>query len=335
MPPPPCAHAAAAQAARLAPVTYRVDRSTIWRYDENGEPREFFYSRYAHPTGAAAEARLGELEGGEALLYASGTAAATAVVLAFARPGTRIALAENAYFGTSVLLGELARWGVSFVEYDQTGPPPEADIVWVESPANPALTTPDWAALRARAGLVVCDATVSTPIYLKALDEGAAVVIHSATKFLTGSHNALLGATVTRDPERTRRLREVRTRTGITASPHSAASLLEGLDTLPRRMARITATATELARRLDAHPAVALVRYPGYSGLLSFDVADPRAVETATRLIANATSLGGVNSTMESRHRWEGDRIPQGLLRLSVGLEDVEELWEDLRLALP
>ncbi len=89
-------------------------------------------------------------------------------------------------------------------------------------------------------------------------------------------------------------------------------------------MRRITATATEIARRLEDHPAVELVRYPGYSGLISFDVADPRAVETRTRLIANATSLGGVNSTMESRHRWEGDRIPEGLLRLSVGLEDVD-----------
>jgi cystathionine gamma-synthase len=316
-------------------MAHRVDRSTIWRYDEHGEPREFFYSRYAHPTGAAAEARLGELEGGEALLYASGTAAATAVVFAFAAPGTTVALAEDAYFGTSVLLRELARWGVSFVEYDQRSAPPEADIVWVESPANPTLTTPNWPALRAQRGLVVCDATVSTPVYLRALDEGAAIVIHSATKFLTGSHNALLGATVTREPVRTQRLREVRTRTGITASPHSAGALLEGLDSLPRRMARITATATELARRLDGHPGVGLVRYPGYSGLISFDVADPRAVEIATRVIANATSLGGANSTMESRHRWEGDRIPQGLLRLSVGLEDVEELWEDLCLALP
>ena len=99
-------------------------------------------------------------------------------------------------------------------------------------------------------------------------------------------------------------------------------------------MRRITATATELARRLDEHPAVELVRYPGYSGLISFDVADPRAVETRTRVIANATSLGGVNSTMESRYRWEGDRIPHGLLRLSVGLEDVEQLWEDLAQAL-
>ena len=131
----------------------RVDRSTIWRYDARGEPREFFYARYAHPTGAAAEARLGELEGGEALLFASGTAAATAVVLAFARPGTTIALAEGAYFGTSVLLRELERWGLALRRVRPDRPAARRrEIVWVESPANPTLTTPDWEALRGPPG---------------------------------------------------------------------------------------------------------------------------------------------------------------------------------------
>src|SRR5579872_3541397 len=178
-----------------------VDRSTIWPYDERGEPGDFYYARYAHPTGAAAERRLGELEGGDALLYASGMGAETAVLLALAKPGTTIALADGAYWGTSVLFRELDRWGLRFVEYDQTGAPPDADIVWVEAPANPVLTVPDWDALRAHRGLVVCDATVSTPVYLKALDEGADVVVHSATKYLCGHHDALLGATVTRDPD--------------------------------------------------------------------------------------------------------------------------------------
>jgi cystathionine gamma-synthase len=99
-------------------------------------------------------------------------------------------------------------------------------------------------------------------------------------------------------------------------------------------MRRHTETATEIARRLGEHPAVETVRYPGFSGLLSFDVADPRAVETSTRLIVNATSLGGVRSSMESRARWEGGRIPAGLLRLSVGLEDVDAIWADLDQAL-
>jgi cystathionine gamma-synthase len=309
------------------------DRSTIWPYDARGNPERFYYSRYDHPAGVAAEAALGRLEGGDALLYASGMGAITTVLLSFARTGTRIALAEGAYFGTGKLFGLLGPWGLEFVEFDQTEAPPAADIVWVEAPANPVLTQPDWEALRAHGGLVVCDATVSTPVYLRALDEGADVVVHSATKFLTGHHDALLGATVSRG-EHTRRLRELRVNAGITASPDAAAALLRGLDTLDERMRRHTESAREIAARLEAHPAVGRVRYPGYGGLISFDVAEPRAVETSTGLIRNATSLGGVTSTMESRHRWEGDRIPAGLLRLSVGLEDVEAIWADLDEAL-
>jgi cystathionine gamma-synthase len=310
------------------------DRATIWPYDARGEPGRFYYSRYAHPAGVAAEERLGALEGGDALLYSSGMGAETTVILAFARPGATIALAEGAYWGTSVLMRDLARWGLELVEYDQTGAPPAADIVWVEAPANPVLTVPDWDALRAHPGLVVCDATMSTPVYLRALDEGADVVVHSATKYLCGHHDALLGATVTRDPEKTGRLLELRGRAGLQSAPDAAASLLRGVDTLEQRMHRVTASASELARRLAEHDAVERVRYPGFSGVISFDVADPRAVETRTKLIVNATSLGGETSTMESRHRWEGDRIPRGLLRLSVGQEGVDELWKDLEQAL-
>jgi len=310
------------------------DRATIWPYDERGEPGPFFYSRYAHPTGAAAEERLGALEGGDALLYSSGMGAATTIILAFAQPGATIALAEGAYYGTSLLMRDLARWELELVEYDQTGTPPAADIVWVEAPANPVLTTPDWDALRAHPGLIVCDATVSTPLYLRALDEGADIALHSATKYLCGHHDALLGATVTRDPEKTARLLELRGRAGLQSSPDAAAALLRGLDSLEERMHRITATASEIARRLAAHDGVRSVRYPGFAGVISFDVDDPRAVETRTKLIVNATSLGGETSTLESRHRWEGDRIPAGLIRLSVGLEDVDAVWGDLEQAL-
>ncbi len=309
------------------------DRTTTWPYDPQGDPGAFYYSRYDHPAGVAAEQALGALEGGDALLYASGMGAVTNVLLSFARSGTTVAIAGGAYFGTSKLLGLLEPFGISYVEFDQTGPPPAADIVWVESPANPTLTQPDWEALRGHGALVVCDSTVATPVYLRALDEGADIVLHSATKFLTGHHDALLGATVSRGAH-TGRLRELRANAGITASPESAAALLRGLETLPIRMLRHTETATELARRLQEHPAVTNVRYPGHSGLISFDVADARAVETSTHLVVNATSLGGVHSSMESRHRWEGDRIPAGLLRLSVGLEDVEDLWADLAQAL-
>jgi cystathionine gamma-synthase len=313
-----------------------VDRSTVWPYDDRGQPRAFLYQRYGHPTGAEAEAVLGALEGGEALLYASGTSAVTACVFALLRPGATVAVAEGAYFGTTVTLNEFAPWGLNVVQFDQTGAPPAgADLVWVESPANPVLTLPDWGHVRAHGAKVVCDATVATPVYLKALGEGADVVLHSATKYLTGHHNAMLGATVTRDPELQARLKEIRTRIGLNAAPDPAAALLQGLETLEVRMHRHTETARELAKRLEAHSRVTAVRYPGFSGLISFDVdGDPLPVETATRVIANQTSLGGTASSLESRHRWEGDRIPRGLIRLSVGLEDVEILWRDLDSAL-
>jgi len=314
-----------------------VDRRTAWPYDEDGEPGEFVYQRYAHPTGAAAEEALGRLEGGEALLFGSGTTAVTACVLAFCTPGTKVALAAGAYFGTGLTLRAFEPWGLAVVEFDQTdAPPADADVVWIEAPTNPLLTLPDWDAVRASNGLVVCDATASTPVFLKPLDEGADISLHSATKYLTGHHDALLGAIVTRDPAKRQRLAEVRMRFGLSAAPDAAAALLHGLDTLEVRVRRQAETAAELARRLSEHPAVIRVRYPGVGGLVSFDVADDavRRVETGTELIANMTSLGGVRSTMESRHRWEGDRIPRGLLRLSVGLEDVEELWHDLDAAL-
>ena len=313
-----------------------LDRSTLWPY-EDGELGEFYYQRYSHPTGVAAERELGELEGGEALLYSSGSGATTSLVLALLEPGDTIAVAEGCYYGTPTLFRELERWGLRHVEFDQTGPPPEGvELVWLEAPSNPFLTMPDFEAAAAHPAPVVVDATAATPIHLRALDRGADLVLHSATKYLSGHSDVLLGAIVTRDPERAQRLREFRNRSGIVAAPDPAWLLLRGLKTLELRVRRQTETAAELARRLEAHPKVETVRYPGFGGLLSFDVAgDASEVETSTKLITNATSLGGVASTMESRHRWEGDRVPQNLLRLSVGLEDVDELWTDLNQALP
>ena len=235
-----------------------------------------------------------------------------------------------------MLFKELERWGLRFVEFDQTGPPPEGvQLVWLEAPSNPFLTMPDFEAAASYPAPVLVDATAATPIHVRPLEHGADLVLHSATKYLGGHSDVLLGAVVCGDPETARRLREFRTRTGIVAAPDPAWLLLRGLKTLELRVHRQTESAAEIARRLEAHPAVEKVRYPGFGGLMSFDVTgDPRRVETATRLIANATSLGGVESTMESRHRWEGDRVPKNLLRLSVGLEDVEELWADLEQAL-
>ena len=169
------------------------------------------------------------------------------------------------------------------------------------------------------------------------VEQGCELTLHSATKYLAGHDDALVGAVVSRDPATAARLREFRTRTGPVPGADTAWLLVRGLQTLEIRLARQTESARVLVERLRSHPAVATVRYPGFSALLSFDVADAEAarrVETAVALIANATSLGGVTSRIESRSRWEGDRVPPGLLRLSVGLEDVEALWADLERAL-
>ena len=314
-----------------------VDRSTTWPYVD-GEPGPFHYARTAHPVGVEAERVLGELEGGEALLFSSGMGAATAVVLGLLEPGQTIALADGAYYGTGLLFSDLERWGLRHVLFDQTGEPPAgADLVWIEAPSNPLLTLPDFEAAAAHPGLVLCDATAATPVNLRALERGCDLVLHSATKYLGGHHDVLLGAVVAKRPEHAARLHELRTRSGIVAAPDAAWLLLRGLQTLEVRVRRQGATAAELAARLEQHQAVRVVRYPGFGGLVSFDVADggsARRVETSTRTIVNATSLGGTVSTMESRHRWEGARVPEGLLRLSVGLEPLDELWSDLERAL-
>ena len=314
-----------------------LDRATIWPY-RAGEPGELYYQRYAHPNGIAAERALGELEGGEALLFPSGAGASTALVLALMEPGQTIALAEGGYYGTGVLFAALERWGIRALEFDQTGSPPAGvDLVWLEAPSNPFLTMPDLEAAVAHPARVVVDSTAATPIYLRPLESGADFALHSATKFLGGHDDVLLGAVACRSSEDAERLRDFRGRSGIVAAPDPCWLLSRSLKTLRVRMERHTASATELAARLGSHPAVEIVRYPGFGGLLSFDVADgetAQRVETSLRRITNATSLGGVGSVLESRTRWEGDRVPAGLLRLSVGLEDVDELWADLERAL-
>jgi len=301
-----------------------LDRSTIWPY-RDGEPGEFYYQRYAHPTGVEAERALGELDGGHALLFPSGAGATTSLVLALLSPGDTIALAEGAYYGTGIAFAQLERWGLRHLEFDQTGAPPAGvQLVWLEAPSNPFLTMPDLDAAAAHPAQVVVDATAATPIHLRPLERGADFVLHSATKYLAGHHDALLGAVVCKRAEDAERLKE-------------CWLLLRGLKTLEVRVRRQTESAQVLVQRLEAHPKVERVRYPGFGGLLSFDVAgadQARAVETSLRVITNATSLGGVDSVLEARARWEGDRVPPGLLRLSVGLEPVEELWDDLSQAL-
>jgi cystathionine gamma-synthase len=309
----------------------------LWPY-EQGEVPEFFYARYGHPVVAEAEAALGALDGGTAVLFPSGTGAATALALSLLHPGETIALAEGAYYGTGRLFETLAPWGLRHVEFDQTGPPPEGmQLVWLEAPSNPMLTMPDFAAAAAYPARVVVDSTVATPVALRPLEHGADYVLHSATKALGGHDDVLLGVVVCRDQDAAGALRRFRALTGISPAAEQALLLLRSLRTLEVRVRQQAASAAIVAERLAVHPAVSTVRYPGLGGLISFDVADgdaARRVETGTRLIMNATSLGSVRSLIEGRHRWEGDRVPAGLLRLSIGLEEPEEIWADLAQAL-
>jgi cystathionine gamma-synthase len=239
------------------------------------------------------------------------------------------------------------------VTFDQTGEPPNADLVWLEPCANPMMTFPDLdtaiSSAQASGAVVVVDNTVLSPILLRPLEYGADFVLQSASKILAGHHDALAGVVSCARPEDHEWLAAFRSASGIVAAPDPAWLLLRGLKTLALRVQHQSATALELAHRLTEHPAVRRVRYPGlddpvaalyvdaFGPLLSFDVADGDAaarVERALELIENATSLGGVASTLEARARWEPSRVPPGLLRLSVGLEDVEDLWADLTRAL-
>jgi cystathionine beta-lyase/cystathionine gamma-synthase len=221
-----------------------VDRSTIWAY-RDGEPGDFYYSRYADPTTAAVEEELGRLDGGEALLFPSGSGAITALVLALLEQGQTIALARDAYYGTGVLLRALEHWGLRVVEFDQTGPPPDGvDLVWLEAPSNPLLTMPDLDAAVRHPARVVVDSTASTPVYLRPLERGADLVVHSATKYLGGHHDVLLGVVVCGDPQTATRLREFRGRSGIVPAPDPAWLLRRSLKTLRVRMERHTATAS-------------------------------------------------------------------------------------------
>lgn len=331
----------------------KLDRATIHPYVD-ATPGPFYYQRFAHPVAADAEGALGELEGGHALVFSSGAGATLSLALALLAPGATVAVADGGYFGTVGLLqDELGRWGLDVSTFDQRSPPPAADLVWLEPCSNPMLTFPDLKAAIDHAhesgGLVAVDNTVLSPLLLRPLEHGADFVVHSATKILAGHHDALIGVVSCAGEQDHARLQAFRGAAGTVAAPDPAWLLLRGMQTLAVRVPRQSASALELARRLAGHPGVQRVRYPGlgdpvaaryveaFGPLLSFDVPDGEAalrVERRVRLIENATSLGGVNSTLEARGRWEGERVPPGLLRLSVGLEDVDDLWEDLEHAL-
>jgi cystathionine gamma-synthase len=309
------------------------------------------YGRDGNPGWMALEAALGELEHGFCVTFASGLAATTAV-LDLLPQGARVIGQRAPYFGVAQLLRERADRGELLYETHATLTAEGlatsiegATLIWIESPTNPMLDVVDLPAVIAvakRAGaMVLVDSTFASPFGQTPLTLGADLVLHSATKLIGGHSDLVLGAVVAADAELHERLRARRHNTGATPGVLETYLALRGLRTLPMRYARGQATAIELAARLAGHPGVSRVRYPGIGTMIAFettgsgDRAD--AVCEATRLIVNVTSLGGVETTMERRGRYPSEQAvgtPDTLIRLSVGLEHIDDLWRDLDRAL-
>jgi len=308
------------------------------------------YGRYANPTWEAFEQAVGSLEGGTCLSFASGMGAVSATVAALAgeREGEEAVVVPSDGYHTAVdLITRLGRpvRSVSMADTDAVVAALDgAALLWVESPTNPLLEVADLPTLldaaRSRGVRVAVDATAATPLRLRPLEHGADVVVHAATKYLSGHSDLLMGVAGTTDADTAERLLAHRTLHGAVPGAFEAWLALRGLRTLPVRLDRAEATARVLAARLGAHEAVSRVRYPGLGALVSIEVhggaerAD--AVAAGTTLWVQATSFGGVESLLERRRRWPSERdvVPESLIRLSVGIEDVEDLWADLDAAL-
>jgi cystathionine gamma-synthase len=309
---------------------------------------ERIYSRNEATEGwEAFETMLGGLEGGHAVAFASGMAACAAV-LGQLKTGAHLVLGDDCYQGVAGIAVAGARDHQWQVERLPASDPlwrqraGEADLLWLESPSNPLLDVADLAgicgATRRPGTRIVVDNTFATPLVQRPLELGADIVVHSATKLLGGHSDLLLGAAVTADADELGRLRTARSLSGATPGMLECFLALRGARTLPLRLRQAQPTAALLAARLSEHMAVDRVRYPGFGTIVSFELADGAAADRAcrtTRIVRHATSLGGVETCMERRGVHPGqEHIPAGLIRLSVGCENAEDLWRDLDAAL-
>lgn len=344
-----------------APLNTAITPASTYRADG-----DLVYGRDGNPGWLALEEAIGALEGGHAVAFASGLAA-SAAILDELPYGARVLSQRSLYYGVLEQLNERAAHERIQLELADTLTPqsvasfdPPA-LVWAESPSNPLMDVADLAAIAEathRTGGRLCvDNTFATPVLQTPLTLGADLVMHSATKFIGGHADLLLGVVVTARDDEVRALRARRSAAGTTPGALEAFLALRGLRTLPVRMERSQATAMILAERLSAHAAVTRVRYPGLSShpgaeivarqmrgpgaMLAFetlgDAAAADAVCAAARLVVSATSLGGVETTMERRARYASERdmgTPETLIRLSVGLENPDDLWADLDHAL-
>ena len=322
------------------------------------------YGRHGNPNWSALEEVLGALEGGRALVYSSGMGAISAV-LERLPVGSRMVMPFDAYHGARKFVyaaGESGRLSYDEMDVSDTTSVLEAcektELLWLESPTNPLMNVADIAALASgaheRGALVAVDSTFATPLLQRPLDLGADLVVHSITKYISGHSDVLLGAVVTRDDRIFEELRELRTLYGAIAGPMESWLALRGLRTLPLRLERAQKNAGEIARRLDDHPVVSRVRYPGlpndpghtvaarqmlgFGAMVCFEVANASLADRITgalEVIVDATSLGGLETTIDRRSRYPGEEaVAEGLLRLNVGCEYLDDLWSDLRRAL-
>ncbi|BDZ54693.1 trans-sulfuration enzyme family protein [Agromyces marinus] len=308
------------------------------------------YGRYGNPSWTAFEEALGALEGGPCVAFASGMAAISAV-LDLVPAGGVVVAPRHSYTGTIGLLDDLVATRAVTVRHidvrDDAGIEAAAvgaDLVWIESPTNPALEVGDLTAIariaREAGALLAVDNTFATPVLQQPLAVGADLVVHSATKAISGHSDVIMGAVIARDDRLRDRIVARRSLHGAIPGPLETFLALRGLRTLPVRLERAQRNARDLVARLTGHPALDEVRYPGFGSVVSIVVAGgadaAERVAAATRVWVHSTSLGGVESQLERRRRWsaEADTIPDGLVRLSVGLEHVDDLARDLEQAL-
>jgi cystathionine gamma-synthase len=347
------------------PLNVPIVPASNFRADASGVAGREYARDDGTPGWEAFEQLLSDLEGGPAVCFASGMAAIYAV-LELLPVGARVVAPQDSYTGLRALLADGAaaggRWSVRTVDMTRTDEfieaVAEADLVWLETPSNPMLDVVDiaevTAAAQADAALVAVDSTFATPLLQNPLLLGADFVVHSATKFIGGHSDLLLGAVACRRPEDQARLVRRREVAGATPGALECFLALRGARTLAVRLRQAQESAGELARRLAAHPAVGRVRYPGlpedphharaarqmrgFGAVLSFEVADSASADVVCaqlQVVAHATSVGGVESTIERRAKLPGQQhVPDGLLRLSVGCEHIEDLWADLNGAL-
>jgi cystathionine gamma-synthase len=322
------------------------------------------YGRDGSETWGALEKALGDLDGGYAVTFASGLAAASAITSLIPKGGV-VVMPKSAYYGVKQIFGALEKQGNISVRLVDGGNTEEvikategAALVWMESIANPTLVVADIPAIAAAAKKVgavsVVDATFATPVRQKPLSMGADLVLQSATKFIGGHDDLLLGAVICKTQEHANKLSGYRHDFGATAGALEAFLALRGLRTLAVRIDKAEANAFEIAKRLKAHSKVTKVNYPSLEGdsqhekavrvlpngcgsMVSFELdAKPEQVDqllSGLKLISHATSLGGVESLIERRTRWSAEAdagVPMTLCRFSVGIENVEDIWADL-----